>query len=262
MDSRLVTTASLCPRAPKVSNTSGKVRSDTNTPINFASEITKGSETRLVLWPLRVSLPNLASMLKHTPQALVLLFLLGLAFGCASTGPETGVSGVALEMLPRGADECEDYECSDGPHGDRCLDWHIGDDGVAVDCYLDCPRGGPIGAIAVAVDDEECTDEAWGEIHIVSCKDLSNVVLDCKDGREYKFDGLTGHYDTFSLADCEIVGVWVKAGNNASGDGPGYGEYFDLSDACDGTGGTGGNGGSTGTGGMTGTGGTGGIVVQ
>ena len=29
-----------------------------------------------------------------------------------------------------------------------------------------------------------------------------------------------------------IKGVWAKAGDNESGDGPGYGEYIDLSD-CD-----------------------------
>jgi hypothetical protein len=88
---------------------------------------------------------------------------------------------------------------------------------------LDCPRGGSTGPINV---DFHCT-----EIDVVSCKDLSNVVLEYADGSHQKFEGLSGHQGTFAGAGehegAEIVGVWVKAGNNASGDGPGYGERFD-----------------------------------
>ena len=176
-------------------------------------------------------------MAVNTPKVLS-LFLLGLALGCGSGGPDSNGSSSALEMLPRDS-------------GDHCLTWHIGDDWVPEDCFLECPRGGPTAPIAVHF---ECT-----EIHIVSCKDLSNVVLDCEDGEHHKFDGLHGQYETFERDGCLIVGAWVKAGNNASGDGPGYGERFDSDLDCDGTGGTGGAGGTGGTGG---TAGTGGIVVQ
>ena len=87
---------------------------------------------------------------------------------------------------------------------------------------LDCPRGGNTGPIDVAF--------ACSEIVVVSCKDLSNVVLELADGSHVKIEGLQGHEATFStpgeLKGAEIVGAWVKAGANHSGDGPGYGEHF------------------------------------
>ena len=95
---------------------------------------------------------------------------------------------------------------------------------------LDCPRGGSTGPIEVEFF---CT-----EIDVISCKDLSNVVLEYADGSHQKFDGLSGRQGTFAGTGehegAEIVGVWVKAGNNASGDGPGYGERFDApAGVCD-----------------------------
>ncbi|MDA0840997.1 MAG: hypothetical protein O3B01_23210 [Planctomycetota bacterium] len=67
-------------------------------------------------------------------------------------------------------------------------------------------------------------------VYIRSTKDLSNVVLEFKDGSRQKFDGLIG-LDGMFLGTGEhlgkqLVGCWVKSGRNASGDGPGYGEYF------------------------------------
>lgn len=60
-----------------------------------------------------------------------------------------------------------------------------------------------------------------------SSKDLSNVVLKFCDGSpNYKFDGLRGRTGTFSYARKLLAGIWVKSGDNASGDGPGYGEFF------------------------------------
>jgi len=72
-------------------------------------------------------------------------------------------------------------------------------------------------------------------LYITSTKDLSNVVLDLSNGVEHKFDGLVGLDGTFEVpADypegTTIDGVWVKSANNASGDGPGYGEYFSPDD--------------------------------
>ncbi|MDQ3232682.1 MAG: hypothetical protein M3Q07_12760, partial [Pseudobdellovibrionaceae bacterium] len=65
-----------------------------------------------------------------------------------------------------------------------------------------------------------------------SDKDLSNVVLAFADGSHQKFEGLTGHDSQFAgtgeHAGKEIVTVWVKAGANFSGDGPGYGQRFDA----------------------------------
>ncbi|MEZ5948992.1 MAG: pilus assembly protein TadG-related protein [Planctomycetaceae bacterium] len=68
-------------------------------------------------------------------------------------------------------------------------------------------------------------------IHVVSTKDLSNVVLEFSDGVHQKFEGLTGKTGTFAgTGDNEgksIVGAWIKSGSNSSGDGPGYGERFE-----------------------------------
>lgn len=105
------------------------------------------------------------------------------------------------------------------------------------------------------------------EAHVVSCKELSNVVVKFADRERFKYDDLEVHHGTFGAGDREIVTVWVKAGNNVSGDGSGYGERFEADADCDGNGGTGGTGGTGATGGTGGTGatggtgGTGGVIV-
>jgi len=62
-----------------------------------------------------------------------------------------------------------------------------------------------------------------------STKNLSNVVLKFADGAEQKFDRLTGYCQTFAGTGANagkgIVGIWIKSGDNASGDGPGFGSY-------------------------------------
>jgi hypothetical protein len=95
---------------------------------------------------------------------------------------------------------------------------------------LDCPRGRESGPITVAFDCQEIT--------VISCKDLSNVVVELADGSRQRFEGLSGHQAVFSATGArkggEIVGVWVKAGANHSGDGPGYGQRFDApAGTCD-----------------------------
>jgi len=176
-----------------------------------------------------------------------LFLFLGVLVGCSSDGSGF-VSEDALEIVPIGASHCETERCGEYPE-DACSDWNMSDDYLD-GCMLECPRGGPIGPIAARF---ECN-----EVHIVSCKELSNVVVEFKDGEHYKYDGIKGHYGTFGAGDKEIVGVWVKAGNNGSGDGPGYGMRFDSDADCgdDGTGGAGGTGGDDDMGGAGGTGGT------
>ena len=66
-----------------------------------------------------------------------------------------------------------------------------------------------------------------------AAKDLSNVVLRFEDGTEQKFDNLnTGTSGSFEGTDVNegktIEGVWIKAGNNKSGDGPGKGHYHSV----------------------------------
>eukprot|EP00913_Durusdinium_trenchii_P022795 g21399.t1 len=87
------------------------------------------------------------------------------------------------------------------------------------------PASGPVPHIKV-------TWKAYS-VDVVSTKDLSNVVLGFTDGDTYKFDGLNqGKTGTFQGVGNDsgkrIRRVWVKSGNNASGDGPGYGEKFDF----------------------------------
>lgn len=88
---------------------------------------------------------------------------------------------------------------------------------------------------------------ACDSITIYSCKDLSNVVLEFENGERERFEDLEGQVGTFSgTARGRITGVWVKAGANFSGDGPGYGQRFDApDDDCEiGRGGAGGSAGS------------------
>ena len=75
-------------------------------------------------------------------------------------------------------------------------------------------------------------------VYLTSTKDLSNVVLKLSDGSEHKYDNLdeqgVGATGSFPVppdypADTAIVGVWVKSGENDSGDGSGYGEYLTWS---------------------------------
>lgn len=175
----------------------------------------------------------------------ILLFSLLVACSSANEGDPTSTDG--LTLMPPGDDDCDRGDCDDG-YDEQCDDWQDNSEGDQHDCELDCPRSGPTGPIAVHF---ECS-----EVHIVSCKELSNVVLAYTDGEHSKFDGLKGNYGTFGGGEREIAAVWVKAGSNGSGDGPGYGERFDSEAECDdgGTGGTGGHGGDmAGAGGMGGS---------
>lgn len=68
---------------------------------------------------------------------------------------------------------------------------------------------------------------------VTSTKGLSNVVLVLSDGAHVKHEGLSGHEATFTApAGTTIVSVYVKSGDNHSGDGPGYGQQVDA-EPCD-----------------------------
>jgi hypothetical protein len=72
------------------------------------------------------------------------------------------------------------------------------------------------------------------EIMITSTKDLSNIVyrVTMPDGQYYdtKLDYLEGMTYTLQIEGLEegamVSDLWVKSGNNKSGDGPGYGQHF------------------------------------
>lgn len=73
-----------------------------------------------------------------------------------------------------------------------------------------------------------------GEVNSVvveSTKDLSNIVLLFADGTTQRFEDLSGNDGEFAgTAENSgkiLTGVWIKSGCNASGDGPGYGEFIE-----------------------------------
>jgi hypothetical protein len=90
-------------------------------------------------------------------------------------------------------------------------------------------------AIAVGANSTTTPLNYHRTVYVTSTKDLSNVVLDFGpdefgNPRHQKFDGLSGYTGNFEgtgdYEDLDIVGVWIKSGCNASGDGPGYGEHI------------------------------------
>jgi hypothetical protein len=131
----------------------------------------------------------------------------------AACGDDGANSNTADTLSATGAEADVVHSAYDGP-----LVGEGADGGLA----LVCPRGGNTGPIRV--------EFYCGELIVVTCKDLSNVVLELEDGTRTRFEGLKGHQNRFvaSAAQGSFVGVWVKAGNNKSGDGPGYGERFDA----------------------------------
>ncbi|HKP58877.1 MAG TPA: hypothetical protein VJV78_19285 [Polyangiales bacterium] len=98
------------------------------------------------------------------------------------------------------------------------------DGGRPLDTGLTCEKGGSVAALRVEFTCRSVT--------VFTCKDLSNLVIEFEDGTRQKFDGQSGHVNDFSgtgaNAGKRIVRVWVKAGANHSGDGPGYGQRVET----------------------------------
>lgn len=162
--------------------------------------------------------------MRPSQRALIWLAC-SLAYACGDGSEGLSGDGSGLTAAEQTATDAPpedvEYNDSDPVAGDA-----NGDGELTVE-DLECPRGGSVGKIRVSFD--------CGEITVVSCKDLSNVVLELADGTRERFEGLKGQHDVFSAkSGAEIVGVWVKAGSNHSGDGPGYGERFDApAGTCD-----------------------------
>jgi hypothetical protein len=91
---------------------------------------------------------------------------------------------------------------------------------------LDCVQGGPVSAVHAEF---HC-----GSVTVYTCKDLSNVVLEFDNGQRERFQGLNGHSNVFAgtgaNANARVTHVWIKAGANQSGEGPGYGQRSDAPD--------------------------------
>jgi hypothetical protein len=171
-------------------------------------------------------------------QTVRLLTVAVALIGVACGGDE-GAQGVGSNL------SSEDVAGRGGPP-----DLAIDDGGV-----LDCVRGDVSDVDAVFACDE---------ITVYTCKDLSNLVIELEDGQIIRFEGQTGQVNTFQAPGGQrIIRVWIKAGNNGSGDGPGYGERVDAPEgSCDNPPGAGSGGegeaGSSGEGGGAGSAGNGG----
>jgi hypothetical protein len=102
---------------------------------------------------------------------------------------------------------------------DIVVDGGTSDGGVVLDCVK--------GAVSAVHVEFECS-----AVTVYTCKDLSNLVIEFEDGTRQRFEGQKGHTNVFSgtgtFAGKRIVRVWVKAGANHSGDGPGYGERVET----------------------------------
>ncbi len=74
-------------------------------------------------------------------------------------------------------------------------------------------------------------DPETNTVSAESTKELSNIVLLFSDGTTERFEGLSGKTGEFTGTgdnnDKILTGVWIKSGCNASGDGPGYGEFIE-----------------------------------
>jgi hypothetical protein len=166
-------------------------------------------------------------------QWSMMLMLVGA--GCSGGGDVAQKFGLSLESL---VGEPGDGDDEGGPP-DVVVETDV-DGGIVLDCVR-----GELGEVHV--------EFACDSITVYTCKDLSNVVIELEDGTRVRVEGLNGQVNTFSNGQ-RVVGVWVKAGNNKSGDGPGYGERVDAPDQdCDppeaGSGGAGGSSGEGGEGG-------------
>ena len=74
--------------------------------------------------------------------------------------------------------------------------------------------------------------ETCSVVSASSTKDISNVVYRV-DGEDTKIEFTDGTTEVMLPGDA--TDVWIKSGNNHSGDGSGYGEHFARPDHCDGS---------------------------
>lgn len=131
-------------------------------------------------------------------------------------GPPEGVppgppDGVPADGEDEGEEQADDDDEESTPEG------------------LECPVG-PVGEIRV--------EFACDSLTITTCRELSNIVIEFEDGTQERIEDLEGQTGTFSgtgaNAGKTIVRVWVKAGGNLSGEGPGFGTPFERGegDTC------------------------------
>lgn len=160
----------------------------------------------------------------------LLSFVWLLSLGCGAEHAETSAArNDALRKLE--GDVGQSPENGPGKRADGSSEEAEGGaEGETSPGALDCTNGDAVDDVRVIFDCDQ--------VHIESCKDLSNVVLELDDGERQRFEGLTGHASSFTGTGewdgAAILKVWVKAGANHSGEGPGYGQRFDApADSCE-----------------------------
>lgn len=92
---------------------------------------------------------------------------------------------------------------------------------------------GVLGAATPTLAAPAATSADWHfdctTVTVDSSKDISNIVYRL-NGIDTKIEFEDGT-NTYQLPG-GVTDVWVKSGNNHSGDGPGYGEHFSQPDIC------------------------------
>ncbi|WP_438854155.1 MopE-related protein [Agromyces sp. M3QZ16-3] len=80
-------------------------------------------------------------------------------------------------------------------------------------------------APATVTVEYDCDQDGWV---VTSSKALSNIVVTDGQTTERTLFGSDPKVYTTVITTAGLTTIWVKSGNNHSGDGPGYGERFDL----------------------------------
>jgi len=88
---------------------------------------------------------------------------------------------------------------------------------------------------ALAAKAKATTSADWNysctEVTVESSKDISNIVYRI-DGVDTKIEFKDG--TTTYMLPGDATDIWIKSGNNKSGDGPGYGEHHEMPANCSG----------------------------
>ncbi len=132
----------------------------------------------------------------------------------------------------------ERFECKDAAGGvlvddETAADGGDGDGAVKAKGKKNNDGGDDGNAVAPVEADLEAADSGIAvactasSIYVsTTVHDISNIVVALQDGTHVKYDNLKGK--SYTVPEANVVTVWVKSGDNDSGDGPGYGERFDC----------------------------------
>ncbi len=126
----------------------------------------------------------------------------------------------------------ERFECKDNAGGvlvddEAAADAGDGDGAVKAKGNGGDDAGAPAGVDLEAADSGIAVACTANSAYVTTTvHDISNIVVALQDGTHVKYDNLKGK--SYTVPEANVVTVWVKSGDNDSGDGPGYGERFDC----------------------------------